>query len=75
MVATSGDYLRLWRVGGENGARIEILLNNVCSFCGFCLKIVVISEVFCMQKLCSFSQVNQLFFNSVGHGIHNGFLR
>ncbi|KHN82871.1 DDB1- and CUL4-associated factor 7 [Toxocara canis] len=28
MVATSGDYLRLWRVGGENGARIEILLNN-----------------------------------------------
>lgn len=28
MLATSGDYLRLWRVGEENGARIEVLLNN-----------------------------------------------
>ncbi|VDN23730.1 unnamed protein product [Gongylonema pulchrum] len=28
LIATTGDYLRLWRVGGEGGAQIEVFLNN-----------------------------------------------
>lgn len=28
LLATTGDYLRLWRVGGQNGASLEVLLNN-----------------------------------------------
>ncbi|VDM19399.1 unnamed protein product [Wuchereria bancrofti] len=28
LIATTGDYLRLWRVGGADGAQIEVFLNN-----------------------------------------------
>uniref|UniRef100_A0A914VCP5 DDB1- and CUL4-associated factor 7 n=1 Tax=Plectus sambesii TaxID=2011161 RepID=A0A914VCP5_9BILA len=28
LLATSGDYLRIWKVGGDNGAQLECLLNN-----------------------------------------------
>jgi len=28
LLATTGDYLRLWRVGGHHGASLEVLLNN-----------------------------------------------
>ncbi|VDK85311.1 unnamed protein product [Litomosoides sigmodontis] len=28
LIATTGDYLRLWRVGGTDGAQIEVFLNN-----------------------------------------------
>ena len=28
-MATTGDYLRLWRVGGHHGASLEVMLNNV----------------------------------------------
>ena len=31
LLATSGDYLRTWRVS-DNEARQECLLNNVCEF-------------------------------------------
>lgn len=30
LLATSGDYLRVWRVLGETETRLECLLNNVC---------------------------------------------
>jgi len=29
LLATSGDYLRVWRVTGETETRLECLLNNV----------------------------------------------
>lgn len=29
LLATTGDYLRLWRLDGENGAKLEVRLNNV----------------------------------------------
>ena len=29
LLATSGDYLRIWRVNGDD-ASLECLLNNVC---------------------------------------------
>uniref|UniRef100_A0A0N4UYP4 WD_REPEATS_REGION domain-containing protein n=1 Tax=Enterobius vermicularis TaxID=51028 RepID=A0A0N4UYP4_ENTVE len=28
LLGTTGDYLRLWRVGGENGVHVEALFNN-----------------------------------------------
>uniref|UniRef100_A0AC34R8H5 Uncharacterized protein n=1 Tax=Panagrolaimus sp. JU765 TaxID=591449 RepID=A0AC34R8H5_9BILA len=28
LLATTGDYLRLWRVGGHHGASLEVMLNN-----------------------------------------------
>uniref|UniRef100_A0A7E4UVF1 WD_REPEATS_REGION domain-containing protein n=1 Tax=Panagrellus redivivus TaxID=6233 RepID=A0A7E4UVF1_PANRE len=28
LIATAGDYLRLWRVGGNSGATLEVMLNN-----------------------------------------------
>jgi len=30
LLATSGDYLRVWRVTSETETRLECLLNNVC---------------------------------------------
>jgi len=30
LLATSGDYLRVWRVASETETRLECLLNNVC---------------------------------------------
>ncbi|VDN00980.1 unnamed protein product [Thelazia callipaeda] len=32
LIATTGDYLRLWRVGHTYGAQIEVFLNNVRLF-------------------------------------------
>jgi len=28
LLATTGDYLRLWKLGGHNGASLEVMLNN-----------------------------------------------
>lgn len=32
LLATSGDYLRVWRVNDSGETRLECLLNNVCNF-------------------------------------------
>ena len=30
LLATSGDYLRIWRLNQDNESTMECLLNNVC---------------------------------------------
>jgi len=37
LLATSGDYLRVWRVTSETETRLECLLNNVCDYLYVCL--------------------------------------
>lgn len=46
LLATTGDYLRLWNVGDDGEIRLECLLNNVSAAAHEKVRVLVLAAVF-----------------------------